>query len=66
MKKLDNLKERIKEKNHTYASLSNELNISLSAFNNKVNGRSAFDIIEAGRLSSLLDIPPEDIINFFT
>ena len=65
MKKLDKLKGRIKEKGSSYKILSNALGISLSAFNNKVNGRSAFDIIEASELSSILDIPPEEISNFF-
>ena len=66
MPRLDKLKGRIKEKGRNYEQLSHELGISVSAFNNKVNGRSEFDIVEAGKLSSILDIPPRDIINFFT
>ena len=65
MSPLNKLKGRIKEKNLSYSSLSKDIGISLSAFSNKMNGRSAFDIVEASRLSSILDIPPEDIIIFF-
>ena len=66
MPKLAKLKGRIKEKNQSYASLSKAIGISVSALNNKINGRSSFDIIEASRLSSILDISPEEVINFFT
>lgn len=66
MNKLNKLKGRIKEKKMTYSFLSTELGISLSAFNNKINGRSTFDIVEASALSSLLDIPPQEVVIFFT
>lgn len=66
MQKLKRLKERISEKGETYSSLSKEIGISLSAFNNKINGRSSFDIIEASQLSSILDIEPQEIVYFFT
>ena len=66
MPALENLKGRIKEKKISYALLSKKTGISVSALNNKLNGRSTFDIVEAGRLSSVLDIPPEEIVYFFT
>ena len=66
MPNLLKLKGRIKEKNQTYFKLADKIGISASAFNNKINGRSSFDIIEASQLSAILDIPPEDIIYFFT
>jgi len=66
MKKLNRLKGRIKEKQLTYSALAKMLGISLSALNNKINGRSTFDIIEASEISSVLDISPQDIIYFFT
>ena len=66
MPTLERLKGRIKDRNMSYSSLANDIGISLSAFNNKINGRSAFDIVEAGALSSVLDISPEDIVYFFT
>lgn len=66
MPKLDKLKKRIKESNKSYRVLANALGISTSAFNNKMNGRSAFDIIEASQLSSILDISPQEITIFFT
>ena len=66
MPALENLKGRIKEKKISYASLSKKTGISVSALNNKINGRSTFDIVEAGMLSSVLDIPPEEIVYFFT
>ena len=66
MPKHNKLKGRIREKGTNYTRLAQDLGISVSAFNNKINGRSEFDIVEAGKLSSILDIPPRDIINFFT
>ena len=66
MPRLNRLKRRIKEKKSNYTQLSKSLGISASAFNNKINGRSAFDIIEVSQLSSILDISPEEIIYFFT
>ncbi|MBQ9531137.1 MAG: helix-turn-helix transcriptional regulator [Eubacterium sp.] len=66
MASLEKLKRKIKEKNMSYSLLSEEIGISLSALNNKLNGRSTFDIIEASKLLSILDISPEDIAYFFT
>ena len=66
MPKLNKLKQRIKECDMNYKALASAIGISVSAFNNKINGRSAFDIIEASALSSILDITPQEITIFFT
>lgn len=65
MSELSKLKGRIREKNSSYRSISNEIGMSLSAFNDKMNGKTAFDIVEASKVAAILDISPEDISKFF-
>lgn len=62
---LTKLKGKITEKKKNYRELSHEVGLSLSAFNDKINGYSAFDIVEAGKIAKLLDIPTEEIPYFF-
>ena len=59
------LKARIREKKSSYRELCSALDISYTAFWNKINGRSAFNIIEASKVAAILDISPEEIILFF-
>ena len=59
------LKARIREKKSSYGKLCNALGISYTAFWNKINGRSAFDIVEASKLAAILDISPDEITIFF-
>ena len=61
----EKLKERIIQSGLSYNKLSKELGIAKSTVYKKVNGLSDFNIVEAGALSAILDIPPEEIINFF-
>lgn len=64
-KELTKLKGRIREKKKSYREISTQSGISLSAFNSKINGYSAFDIVEAGCVAPLLDITLEEIPYFF-
>lgn len=66
MAALSKLKGRIREKGSNYRILSKEAGMSLTTFNNKINGYSTFNIVEASKIASILDIPPEDISIFFT
>ena len=59
------LKDRIRQKGYTYRKLSKLLGLSNSALYKKLNGYTEFDIVEAGAISAILDIPPEDIHIFF-
>lgn len=61
----EKLKERMILKGYSYRTLSKTLGIPKSTLYSKLNGRSEFDIVEAGAISSLLDIPPEEIYIFF-
>lgn len=65
MKELNKLKGRIREKGKSYRTIANDIGMSLNAFNSKMNGRSSFDIVEASKISAILEIPPEEIVNFF-
>lgn len=66
MPELSKLKGRIREKGSNYRDISKEIGMSLSAFNDKMNGRTAFDIVEASKVAAILDISPENIAYFFT
>lgn len=65
MRELSELKGKIREKNQSYRSIAKEIGVSTSTLNNKINGYSAFDIIEASKIASILDIPPDKISYFF-
>lgn len=59
------IKGRITEKGESYRSLSQKTGISLNSLSNKINGYYLFDISEAARICSVLDIPSSEIANFF-
>lgn len=59
------LKGKITEKKKNYREISREVGLSLSAFNDKMNGYSAFDIVEAAKIAKILEIPTEEIPYFF-
>lgn len=65
MRELLELKGKIREKKKSYRGIAKEIGISTSTFNNKINGYSAFDIIEASKIAFILDIPPDKISSFF-
>lgn len=62
---LRKIKGRIKEKGETYRSVSNKTGIPLNTLSNKINGYYLFDLNEAAEICVVLDIPGEEIVNFF-
>lgn len=62
---LNYLKGKITERGETYRSLSKKTNIPLNSLSNKINGHSAFDIVQVSRLCAELDIDPREIPKFF-
>lgn len=59
------LKGAILEKKLTYEKCAKHLDISITAFCNKVNGRTEFTCVEVSRLSNLLKLSDNDKINIF-
>lgn len=59
------LKGRIREKKHTQESMANNLEISSSTFNLKLNGNAFFTQDEIYIISNLLDIPKEQYFDYF-
>lgn len=56
------LKQILKEKGKTQQEMAEELDISLQAFNGKINGRYQFNLGEALLMIKLLEITnPEEI-----
>lgn len=59
------LKGKIVEKGLTYEDCSAILNISITAFSNKINGKSVFTVIEANTLSSALQLSMAEKVDIF-
>lgn len=57
---LDKLKNKIFENRKTYKDCAEMLNISVTAFSNKINGHSQFKVTEAIRLSEFLALTPDE------
>lgn len=62
---LNALKGLITEKKYTYRKLSQKANISLNAFNSKINGYTVFNTDELSRIVAILEITPNDILKYF-
>ncbi len=58
------LKAIMLEKGYTQNSLAKKLNMSTQALNAKLNGRSAFSITEAEKISRILEIENPTVIFF--
>ena len=65
MRELIELKGKIRERKSNYRECAKIANISLNTFNSRINGRTAFDIIEASKLATHLGIPESEIKYFF-
>lgn len=63
--KLDKLKGKLVEKKKTYEDCSRDLGVTISTFNNKMNGRSKFYVEEINKLSGLLELTNEEKIDIF-
>ncbi len=56
----DKLKGALRQKNKTYEDCAKELNMSTTAFFNKINGVSRFYVEEANALANFLDLDYRD------
>ena len=64
-RELVELKGLLREKKKTYVEMANYLGLALSAFSNKINGKSIFDISEADKISKYVGIEKKDIAIYF-
>ena len=63
--KLDKLKGKMRERDVTQFKCSNELGISLEAFNKKINGKVVFSVREAEMLGNYLNLSDNEKVDIF-
>ena len=59
------LKGKLKEKEATYRQCADYIGISLTSFNNKMNGKSSFKLIEAEKLAMFLSMSVDEKASIF-
>lgn len=64
-RELVELKGLLREKKINYETLSKEMNMSLSAFSNKINGKSIFNIVEIDKIATIIGIEKEKMALYF-
>lgn len=64
-RELVELKGLIRQNKTTYQELANFLEIALSAFCNKINGFSVFNIVEVDKICRKLNISKNEIAIYF-
>lgn len=64
-KELVKLKGILREQKITYTEISKRLNMSVSAFSNKINGKTLFNIVEISVLIIVLKISLNDVGKIF-
>jgi len=64
-RELVELKGLIRERKTNYETLAKQLNMPISAISNKINGKSVFNILEAEKISEILNIDKKDITRYF-
>lgn len=64
-RELVELKGLMREKKITYQEMSEYLGMALSAFCNKINGKSVFNIVEINQICRKLGIDKNDIPKYF-
>lgn len=62
---LDKVKGRLRENKITYDELSSMIGISVTTFNNKINGKQRFYIDEISKISEILNLTDEEKIDIF-
>lgn len=62
---LNKLKGKLTENEKTYRECAEYLGITVTTFNNKINGRGKFYVDEVNKLSKLLRLSNEEKINIF-
>lgn len=63
--KCDKLKGKLVEKKMTYSDCAKILDISTTAFSQKINGRVQFTVTEASKLCEALTLPKEERLDIF-
>ena len=59
------LKGRIRAKGLTYEDVSKKTGIGISALNNKLSGKTKFNVQEVKSISDCLDIQSTEIVKYF-
>ena len=62
---MTNLKKLIKRKNISYRKLAEDMQMSLNAINNKLNGYTVFNIYEAEKMMIILGIGNNEIKKYY-
>ncbi|WP_312907292.1 hypothetical protein [Tissierella praeacuta] len=62
---IDKLKGKLVEKKKTYEDCANVLNISITTFSNKINGKGRLYIDEVNLLASYLELTDTEKIDIF-
>ena len=65
MPRLDMLKGKLTEKRKTYADCANKLNICITTFSDKMNGKRKFTVEEANALSGFIGLNNQEKIEIF-
>lgn len=65
MTNLNRLKGKLKENNVTYQDCARKLEISVTSFAEKMNGKSKFKVEEAQALSNYMDLSEKERIDIF-
>lgn len=64
-RELVELKGIMREKKITYVEMAEYLGMALSAFSNKINGKSIFNILEANKIMEKLNVEKENAYIYF-
>lgn len=64
-RELVELKGYLRQEKINYEMLAKGINMSLSAFSNKINGKTVFDIIEVQDIINFAGIPKDKIPLYF-
>lgn len=64
-RELVELKGLLREKKLTYEKMSEYVGISVSAFSDKINGNTVFNLVELAKIVRKAEIQPEDISKYF-
>lgn len=64
-RELVELKGIMRQNKINYEYLARELEMSISALSNKINGKSVFDTIEVDKITKIVGIKREDIPLYF-
>lgn len=64
-KELSKLKGLLREKKISYKHISNLIDMNYTTFSDKINGHSSFTLNETNKLINILEIPSNEIYEYF-